>query len=424
MRQPKTVAAIGIAFVIAAVIAGWLLVKKRDDLDPSATQTDPAAPTAPSHPSDSSSDSSPESPAPSSPTPPDSEMDAPSSWGPTTAQLAEAQQAAAAMSNTELAGQVIIAHWSGSEAESAAQIMTNFHLAGLIFMANNIKDAPQLEKVSDGVQNEQQKAGRTWPAIISVDQEGGRVARLGKIIDEVPAFAQVAAQGPAATRKIMEHMAHQMRELGFTMDFAPVADVSIGKQDPTIGDRAAGKDPHAVSEAVQAAVTGLRAGGIVPVIKHFPGHGSVTVDSHLAVPVQDRDLNELREKDFVPFADAIAAGVPVIMMGHIAVTDLDPEVPATLSPPVYDLLRTELGFEGVIVTDAMNMRAITDNMKSGEETVAALAAGADLVLMPPDTKKAHAAVVAALESGKLSRTEIEAAATRVIALQIWSSQWQ
>src|SRR5699024_6208685 len=135
--------------------------------------------------------------------------------------------------------------------------------------------------------------------------------------------------------------------------------------------------------------------------KHFPGHGSVTVDSHVDVPVQKRDLDELRAKDFKPFEAAINDGAPVVMMGHIALEALDPGVPATLSPAAYELLRDELEFDGVIVTDAMNMNAITQGTKAGQETVTALAAGADLVLMPPDTKAAHTAVVEALKSEDL-----------------------
>src|SRR5690625_769741 len=288
-----------------------------------------------------------------------------------------------------------------------------------LFRSPNIETAAQLQEVTGAVQNQQQAAGREWPAIISVDQEGGRVARLRGVIDKVPAFATLAAQGNAEVRAVTEAMGAQMADLGFTMDFAPVADVSIGPKDPTIGDRAAGTDPEFVADAALAAVAGLLEGGVVPTVKHFPGHGSVTTDSHIDLPVQKRSLEELREKDLVPFAAAISAGAPVVMMAHVSVEELDPGVPATLSAPAYALLRDELGFEGVIVTDAMNMQAITKTTKSGQESVAALAAGADLVLMPADIKAAHGAIVAALDSGDLDRSELERSAARVVALQLW-----
>lgn len=343
----------------------------------------------------------------------------PLSWGPTAAQLAQAEAIVADMSDTELAGQVLISHWSGTDPKAAAKLVADYHLAGLIFMAPNIENAAQLKKVTAAVQNQQHAAGRDWPAIISVDQEGGRVARLRGVIDQVPAFAKLAAAGNDEVQSVLESMAAQMADLGFTMDFAPVADVSIGPKDPTIGDRAAGTDPEFVAAAAQAAMAGFLDGGVVPTIKHFPGHGSVTTDSHVEVPVQKRSLKELREKDFVPFAAAIDAGAPVVMMAHVSVEALDPGVPATLSSPAYELLRDELGFEGVIVTDAMNMQAITKTTGQGQEAVTALAAGADLVLMPADIKAAHGAIVTALQEGDLEREQIAASAARVVALQLW-----
>lgn len=286
-------------------------------------------------------------------------------------------------------------------------------------MGPNVEGGDQVRQVSDAVQNQQREAGRPWPAIISVDQEGGRVARLRSVITQVPAFAKLAAQGEAEVASVLEDMAGEMTDLGFTMDFAPVADVSIGADDPTIGDRAAGEDPAEVTGAVEAALEGLLAGGVVPTVKHFPGHGSVTTDSHVGVPVQERDLDELREKDFVPFAGAVEAGAPAVMMGHIALAEFDAKIPATLSAQAYELLRSELDFEGVIITDAMNMEAVTKNTRTGQESVQALGAGADLVLMPPDTKAAHKAIVAALDSGDLERDQVEESAARVIALQLW-----
>jgi len=411
----KTLTIIGILCALAALTLVWFLFKKRPPASapasaptPSLTTTRPNSdkPDNRTAPQPTSSADSPDVPEPT--------------WGPTSEQLAAAQDAAAAMSDEQLAGQVIIAHWSGTDPATAVKVMGDFNLAGIILMGPNIADETQIKKVSDAVQNEQQEAGRNWPAIISVDQEGGRVARLRGVIDDVPAFAKLAAAGSDEITEALTRMGQQMSDLGFTMDFAPVADVSIGAQDPTIGDRSAGSDPDDVADAVTTAVAALRDGGVVPVIKHFPGHGSVTVDSHVDVPVQKRDLDELRAKDFKPFEAAINDGAPVVMMGHIALEALDAGVPATLSPPAYELLRDELEFEGVIVTDAMNMNAITQDTKAGEETVAALAAGADLVLMPPDTKAAHAAVLEALKSGDLDREKLEESAARVIALQMWA----
>lgn len=409
MRGRKTLTILATLCALIALGIVWFAIKKK--------------PATPHSPATSSSAPAPRTPTdPSSPEPePEPDPEPAPTWGPSAEQLDAARDAAAAMSDEELAGQVLIAHWPGTDPETAAQTLADFHVAGVILMGENIVDAGQIERVSGGVQNEQQKLGRDWPAIVSVDQEGGRVARLRDVIDPVPAFAKLAEGGPKSVTNAYSRMGQQMRELGFTLDFAPIADVSIGAADPTIGDRSAGSDASAVAEAVIAGVEGLEAGGIVPVIKHFPGHGSVTVDSHEAVPTQERTLAELRENDFVPFVEATKNGAPVVMMGHIALAGIDPKTPATLSPKVYKLLRDELEFDGVIVTDAMNMKAITRGREAGEETVEALAAGADLILMPPNTKAAHSAIVDALKSGELEREQLEASAARVIALQMWGA---
>ena len=410
MRPAKTLGIFAALLTIgAAVLVLYLLKIGPFNFDASRPADAPSQPAEPeSEPTPSQSPSSAKPPEPKD-----------LSWGPTDAQLAQAQEAVAQMSDKELAGQVLISHWAGTDPQTAAQMVGDYHLAGVIFMGPNVEGGDQVRQVSDAVQNQQREAGRPWPAIISVDQEGGRVARLRSVITQVPAFAKLAAQGEAEVASVLEDMAGEMTDLGFTMDFAPVADVSIGADDPTIGDRAAGEDPAEVTGAVEAALEGLLAGGVVPTVKHFPGHGSVTTDSHVGVPVQERDLDELREKDFVPFAGAVEAGAPAVMMGHIALAEFDAKIPATLSAQAYELLRSELDFEGVIITDAMNMEAVTKNTRTGQESVQALGAGADLVLMPPDTKAAHKAIVAALDSGDLERDQVEESAARVIALQLW-----
>ena len=421
MRHAKTLIALAALLIIGAVVVLYLLKigpfnsdasrpadAPRQSAEPEDESTPSHSPGASQSPNSSQSHNSSKPPEPKD-----------LSWGPTDVQLAQAQDAVGQMSDKELAGQVLIAHWAGTDPQAAAQVVADYHLAGVIFMGPNVEGDDQIREVSDAVQNQQREAGRPWPAIISVDQEGGRVARLRSVITQVPAFAKLAAQGEAEVASVLEDMAGEMTDLGFMMDFAPVADVSVGAEDPTIGDRAAGTDPAEVTGAVEAALEGLLAGGVIPTVKHFPGHGSVTTDSHVGVPVQERDLDELREKDFVPFAGAVEAGAPAVMMGHIALAEFDAKIPATLSAQAYELLRSELDFEGVIITDAMNMEAVTKNTRTGQESVQALGAGADLVLMPPDTKAAHKAIVAALDSGDLERDQVEESAARVIALQLW-----
>ena len=226
-----------------------------------------------------------------------------------------------------------------------------------------------------------------------------------------------AAGDPELTTRVYRQYAAELAGLGFTVDFAPDADVTSGPSDPTIGSRSAGSDPRLVGQQAGAAAAGLQDGGVVPVLKHFPGHGSVPADSHLSLPVQDRSLQVLRRVDLAPFAAAVDDGVPAVMTGHLDVRAVDPRTPATLSRPVVTgLLRQELGFEGLVVTDSLQMDAVTAGRSAGGVAVQALAAGNDVLLMPTDPAAARTAVVRAVRSGDLSRTRLLQSAARQVAL--------
>jgi beta-N-acetylhexosaminidase len=209
-----------------------------------------------------------------------------------------------------------------------------------------------------------------------------------------------------------------LRALGFTMVFAPVADVTTGPDDPTIGSRSASSSPAVVSEIVTGSLAGYADAGIVAVAKHFPGHGSVPADSHQELPVQTATLAHLRSRDFVPFQSAADAGAPAVMVGHIDVRAVDAGTPSSVSAPVVGLLREELGFDGLVVTDAHNMAAVARGYGSGDAAVRSLAAGADVVLMPLDVRAAHAEIVAAVTDGRLPAARLAEAATRGVALML------
>lgn len=339
-------------------------------------------------------------------------------WGPTLATMADARAAVEAMPLEQLAGQVIVARYAGADGRNAHRSVTAWHLAGVIVMADNVGTLEQVAGTAAAVHAAVRADGRPWPAIVAVDEEGGRVSRLHGLLADLPPFAAFGASDPAATHARFALLGRDLRALGFTMDFAPVADVTIGAADPTIGDRSASGDPAVAARAVVAAAGGLLDGGTIPVVKHFPGHGSVTSDSHVTLPLQAAGLDALAARDLLPFQAAVDAGVPAVMVGHLNVAALEPGVPSSLSPAAYRLLRGELGFEGVAVTDALDMRAITGG-PLGAETVRAVAAGADLALMPPDAGAAHAALVAAVRSGALPLERLQEAATRVVALQMW-----
>lgn len=342
-------------------------------------------------------------------------------WGPSLATVQQARAAVRDMPLDVLAGQVLVAGYPGADPSVAASLVAAYHLGGVILMGGNVASLDQVRATAAAVQAAAAADGRDWPAVVAIDEEGGRVSRLRGLLPDLPPFATFgAADDGAATRERFARLGADLAALGITMDFAPVADVTVGAADPTIGDRSASGDPAVVARTVVAAGRGLLEGGTVPVLKHFPGHGSVTIDSHVGLPCQTATLEQLSARDLVPFQVAVDAGAPVVMMGHLDVVQLDPGVPSSLSPAAYGLLREGLGFDGVAVTDALDMGAVPTGAP-GEEVVRALAAGADLVLKPRDVAAAHAAIVAAVQSGALPRERLEEAATRVVALQLWAS---
>jgi beta-N-acetylhexosaminidase len=351
--------------------------------------------------------------------------DKPLSWGPTSAELAKARKLVSGLTPDELAGQVIVGRYYGTDPQDAADLVAGLHLAGVSIGGDNVVDGAQVRATTAAVARAHASGGRTFPPVIGVDQEGGLVAHLGGIATTFPAFHEagdaVAAgpQGRAVVRKAAAATAMELRMLGFTWVFAPVADVTIGSADPTIGSRSASQDPRTAAAAIAAAVPGYEGSGLVSTTKHFPGHGSVTTDSHEALPMLHESLETLEKRDLVPFRAAVEAGAPAIMMGHLDARAIAPGVPTSLAPEAYDYLRDELGFEGVAITDSMGMGAV---MRPGKPAVDALNAGADLLLMPPDTRNTHAVVTEAIENGVIPRERVEEAAARVVALQLWQQR--
>lgn len=352
--------------------------------------------------------------------------------GPAEAHQEEAAQLVSELSLQQKAGQVLVGEYSSPDASDMAGLVEELHLAGAIVMGDNVPtggqdaeqsgvDLAELETQLASIQAAAEERG--YPAMISVDQEGGLVTRVGEPLTEWPApmaygAAAETLDGTGLTWQGHRFMGEELAELGFTASFAPNGDVTVGAADPTVGSRSFGSDPEAVAELSLSGIRGLAEGGLMGSVKHFPGHGSVTDDSHHTLPVQDASLDELRARDWVPFAQSIEAGAPMIMMGHIDVPALDDGVPSSLSSAAYDELRG-MGHDGVVVTDALNMGAIADGYGPDQAPVMALEAGADLLLMPADVRGAHEAIVGAVESGELSQDRLDEAAERVVALLLW-----
>ena len=323
------------------------------------------------------------------------------SWGPSVADVDDAAAIVAAMPVEQQAGRVIMARVPGTVASGASSEIVDLGLGGAILFDDNLDSPQQVRDLNAGLQAAASAAGSPAPLLIGVDQEGGTVARVTAGATEFPTYSTLgAARDPAVAARAASTSGEELRALGFTVVFAPVADITIGLADPTIGSRSAGDDPALVAKIVNGSVEGYVDAGLVPVIKHFPGHGSVPADSHETLPVQPASLEELEARDLVPFRAAVAAGAPSVMVAHIDVRTLDPGVPASLSPRVVGLLRDDIGFEGLVFTDAEEMAAVSGTYGVGDSAVRALAAGVDVVLMPLDAATARAAIVAAVAPGR------------------------
>jgi len=352
---------------------------------------------------------------PTVPPTPSEELGLTEGWGPERSELDRAARIVGRLALPDLAGQVIVADWQGTEAP--VRMVRDLHLGGVIAFSSNVVSAEQVARVNTTLARQ---VRRRWPLFLGVDQEGGVVERLRGAATRFPAFMSAGAAGDVAlTEQSYAASGAELRRLGFTVDFAPAADVTSGPADPTIGSRAVSSRPADVAAHVLAASEGVAAAGVLPVVKHFPGHGSVPADSHLALPVQTRSLAELEQTDLVPFRAAVEAGAPAVMVGHLDVRAVDPRVPSTLSRKVTTgLLRDTLGFGGLVVTDSMEMAAVTRGRDPRRTAVQALRAGADVLLMPPSPAVARAALVRAVRSGALPRRRLEQAAARQIALLV------
>lgn len=292
------------------------------------------------------------------------------------------------------------------------ELLAEGRIAGICLFGRNVVDRTQ---VGEYVEELRSLAGDDL--IVAVDQEGGGVVRLFDVPVPPAAMALGHADDPSLTRQVAAAAARGLRAAGINLDFAPVADVNSNALNPVIADRSFGSDPELVSRHVTAFVEGLQAEGVGATLKHFPGHGDTDVDSHLALPTVRRPLPDLREVELRPFEAGIGAGVAAVMSAHIVLPALDHERPATLSEAaLMGLLRDELGFKGVIVTDALDMRAISDRWPAPVAAVMSLRAGADLPLVI-GTVAEHRETLAAVErAGVDGSVDLDGPRRRIAAL--------
>ena len=319
-----------------------------------------------------------------------------------------------------LAAGVIAVGFDGTQIDSLVRSrLERLPLAGLILFARNIETVAQTRALTDDIRSLLSDGG--LPPLIAIDQEGGRVARLRTDVEELPAMMALAATGDETlAEEAGEQLAFDLRRAGVNVDFAPVLDLAVYRANTVIGARSFGDDPERVTRMAGAFARGLERGGIVATYKHFPGHGSTAVDSHLDLPTIDEDEAAIRARDLVPFA-RLLPGARALMTAHIVFRSLDAERPATLSRRILtELLRDELGFQGVAFTDCMQMEAIASSVGTAAGAAAAIAAGADCVLISHSLDVAEEAVRAIardVETGKIPRARLEEAFARVRALR-------
>ena len=297
------------------------------------------------------------------------------------------------------------------------EALQNYPVGGIIYFSENIYNEGQ---ISDMIRLSQEYA--RYPLFIGVDEEGGRVSRLSSIgvTDTLEPMATYGAQGDTArVREIGQTLGTQLGSVGFNIDFAPVADVVTNPNNTEIGDRSFSSDPQVAADMVAAMVGGLQSSGTISCLKHFPGHGSTEADSHEGLSVTSRTLEELQQTELIPFLAGIDAGAEMVMISHMSAPAITGDnTPCDLSPVIVtDLLREEMGFTGVVVTDSHEMGAITNYYGCGEAAVKAIAAGCDIVLMPYNLDEAVGAVLTAIENGELTEARIDESVLRILTLK-------
>ncbi len=321
--------------------------------------------------------------------------------------------ATAATGDEQLSNQAI------GRADTPAEVVIRQELGGVLFLRRNVVDGSQVATLSAGLQEAAAPSG--IGLLIAVDQEGGRVNRVSNGTTSFQSARELAGNADAV-RGAAAITAAEMLSMGVNVVLAPVADVT-DRHDGIIGDRSYGGDPQLVARMVMAAIDGLQTGdgfapGAAAAVKHWPGHGDTQVDSHRGLPVIGVDEATWRSRDLIPFAAAVDAGVDVVLVGHLSLPGIDPSGdPATISPVLIDgHLRRGLGFDGVVMTDALDMGAVA-GLDQGELAVRSVLAGADILLAPPDVQLVGNALLEALSSGRLSMTRLDISVARVIRLK-------
>ena len=316
-------------------------------------------------------------------------------------------------------GQLFIVGFEGDIInDEIIDLVKNQEVGGLIYFSRNVVDSNQIITLN----NEIKDIKKDIPLFISVDEEGGVVSRVPDEFLKLPSSGYIGKfDDENLSYNIGSIISKELKSLGFNMDFAPVLDIDSNPNNTVIGERAFGNNADIVSKLGIKTMEGLRDGGIIPVVKHFPGHGDTDIDSHYGLPIVTKTLEELNNLEFIPFKNAIENGADVVMVSSIILSSIDSEYPATMSKKVTtDILRNKLNFDGVIATDDMTMGAIMDNYNLTDAVIMAINAGNDLILVChgyDDIIKSISAVKDAVSSNIISEERIDESVYRILKLK-------
>ncbi|CAI6040124.1 Beta-hexosaminidase [Paenibacillus sp. JJ-100] len=321
----------------------------------------------------------------------------------------------------EKIGQMILAGVQGTTLDDQAkQMIANQKIGGIIFYANNVTTLQGTAAFVQSIKEENQQ--NPVPILMSVDQEGGKVNRMPDTVESIPSNRIVGkTNDPELAEEMGALLARQIKLAGFNVDFAPVLDINSNPKNPVIGDRSFGTSPDLVTRMGIAEMKGLRNEGVIPVVKHFPGHGDTSVDSHLDLPVVNKSEKQLAELEWIPFQAAVKEQAEAVMVAHILFPELDPKYPASLSDVIIgDHLRGKLKYDGVVITDDLSMGAISKNYPLEEAAVATVHAGSDILLVAHSYESAKTifdTLISAVKSGEIKESRIDESVYRILSLK-------
>jgi len=325
------------------------------------------------------------------------------------------------MTLEEKVGQMILAGVQGTVLDDQARRMiADQKVGGIILYANNVTTLDGTAKFVQSIK--EANHSNPVPILMGVDQEGGKVSRMPDEVESIPSNGKVGKTKDAGLAEEMGTLlARQVKLAGFNLDFAPVLDVNSNPNNPVIGDRSFGSTAELVSRLGVAEMKGLRSEGIIPVVKHFPGHGDTSVDSHLELPVVNKTEQQLAKLEWLPFEAAIKEHAEAVMVAHILFPKLDPKYPASLSNVIIgEHLRGKFNYQGVVITDDLSMGAIAKNFKLDEAALATVRAGSDILLVAHSYESAKTifdTLIGAVKKGKLDESRIDESVYRILALK-------